>query len=266
VKALRASQHPDGGWGGLHGATEHAVERALVLGLDATDPMVRRAADYVASLLLGRRPFPEMERNERAQHGWRMFAAATLVQVDPTHPALKEDRGLWLAICRRSFASGEFDPEAELRAHASLTGIREIGYLQLRNKYAATIIGAYADELPPEIERSYVRWLWEHPRGLGYLDTPVNAPPPLNRRFGIHAWFRGTTILSRFPCFRPTARQAAKWLWGLRGQDGLWDLGSRSTCDGQLPFSPNWRKPCARRQDWSTRAMCLLALLEGNGD
>ena len=64
VQELAQEQQGDGSWGRLHSrdsrakarivTTEVGVERALALGLDATDPILCNAARYLANLLNGK--------------------------------------------------------------------------------------------------------------------------------------------------------------------------------------------------------------------
>src|SRR5688572_19228002 len=75
VRRLAAEQRGDGSWGRFHsgkrsskqmfGTTEFAVARAIEFGIQPSHPMRRRASRYIVSVLRGRTPFPETEKNDR---------------------------------------------------------------------------------------------------------------------------------------------------------------------------------------------------------
>jgi hypothetical protein len=69
IQELVREQWPDGGWSAFHSrstkrkqkipSTEVGVERALALGLRASDPVLERAAQYILKIMEGELIFPD---------------------------------------------------------------------------------------------------------------------------------------------------------------------------------------------------------------
>ena len=276
VRELEREQHSDGGWGRFHSAdysgeqktnkTEAGVERALALGLDASHPILARAVKYISGILRGTIAFPDRaEKNERWATGYRLFAAATLARIQPDLPILDEVWDLWAEIARRTFASGQYDAEAERRAHRELTGIcKDLGYLVLHNKYSLALLASRADRLPRATERALAAWAWHKESGLVYLSEPLFRPPASVRGGRMDRWVASHELMAAFPSWRRLAGDAIEWLWARRNAQGLWDFGPGigSPC---LPLSGTWRKRGARQRDWSTRILVLLAAYHSRG-
>ncbi|MEW5941528.1 MAG: hypothetical protein AB1750_17830, partial [Chloroflexota bacterium] len=270
VTELAREQRPDGGWGRFHSqdtranrrvpTTEFGVERALALGLDASHPILEKAVRYLVGLLQGSIGFPDPpEENDRWTTGARLFAASALARIQPNHPALNETLELWSAIAEKTFASGAYDPDAEVEAHRQLTGATVKGsYLRMRGKYQLALLGARPNLLPRKIESRLLNWLSHSDEGLGYLDMPL---APLRWGFTpsqIDRWFASLEIVSRFSGWRNRSKDIAQWLWKQRGADGLWDFGAKASFTSAMPFSENWQKKNARKFDWTTRTLILL--------
>lgn len=270
VQQLAAEQHPDGSWGRFHSrdskakqkiiTTEFGMARGLALGLDASHPLFCRAVDYLTQLLRGALEFPDRpENNDRWPVGVQLFVAASLAQLKPNHPFLDPPWELWAEIVGRTFASGTYDPEAEIRAHHELTGATvKDSYLVLNNKYTLALLSARLDDLPPKLAASLLDWVWEYPRGLGYVggvpsSLPVNASPGEMDR-----WFSTHELLAHFPGWKKRAGRLVTWLWAQQDPEGLWNLGPRSPGSHVFPLSANWRKPQHRKFDWTTRVLTLL--------
>jgi RimJ/RimL family protein N-acetyltransferase len=270
VRELQAEQWDDGSWGRLHSrdsrarqripTTEWGVERALALGLEAAHPVLRQVGRYLASVLDGTGAVRDpAEKNDRWSVGVQLFAAATLAQIEPRHPALDRVWSLWAAIARRTFASGAYDATAEIRAHQELTGasVRD-SYLVMGNRYALALLGARAADLPHAVEAALVQWLWQRPGGIGYLSVPLSPPPRHTKAGPLDRWLSSQELLAHFPSWHDMAGKAVAWLWEARTSGGYWDLGPRPAGSVALPLSASWRKKGARRHDWTTRALALL--------
>ena len=274
VRALAKEQLADGSWGRLHSAntkvrratptTEAGVARALDLGLDHRDTILRSAAAYLGRVLRGAARIPDPpEKNSRWPAGVEMFAGGTLALVEPRAAALDELFGRWSAVLARSFASAVFDPEAELQAQHEIHNVdlREgVGYLGLANRYAVALLASRAGALPARVRRAYADWLWRNPDGLGYLNQPAlpRARMPASNSRAIVAWLRTLERLACFDLPRVTVRPAILWLWNQRKPDGLWDFGPRAV---DLRLSASWRYPAARRHDHSAHALLTLSQL-----
>jgi hypothetical protein len=270
VLALKAGQRPDGGWGRFHSrdstrrrkfpTTEFAVERALALGMDTSDPVLQKAVVHIESLLEETSLFPDPpERNDRWSLGVRLFLAATLARLLPRHPLLDHERALWLEILGRTFHTGRYEPLAEISAHADLTGVSVSGtFMMINSRYHLSLLGSSGALLPTEIETAWLQWLWERPQGIGYFGIPLNRQPP-PRPGPLDRWLASLELFSQAtPKWACLAGEAITWLWKQRGDGGLWDLGARSVSSAFLPLSASWRRRQNRAIDWSTRIMILL--------
>lgn len=274
VLELKNEQRDDGGWGRFHSAmkakgktttTEAAVERGLALGLEASDPIFRAAIDYLTRLLEGKVEFPDpAERNNRWATGKQLFAAATLARICPTLPVLDKPWKLWATIAKRTFTSGKYDPEAEIRTHQVLTGASvKDSYLMLSGRYQLALLGSRAEKLPKSTEKAVFDWVWHKRDGVGYLEIPLSSPP---RRFTagtLDRLFTSLELLSFFPSWRSHAENMIEWLWAQRNSEGLWDFGPRASMSVYFPLSESWRKLKNRQHDWSTRVLALLTRFYG---
>ena len=269
ILELKKEQKEDGGWGRFHSAmksrgkiasTEAAVERGLVLGLEGCDEIFRRAMGYLTRLLEGTVEFPDPpERNNRWTTGKQLFAASTLSRICPNLPILDKTWELWATIAKQTFASGVYDPEAEIRAHEMLTGASvKDSYLVLNNRYQLALLGSRTAKLPKTIENAMVEWVWHKNDGVGYLGVPLaNLPRHLTSGM-LDRLFTSLEILSYFPSWRTFADDIADWLWKHRNSEGLWDFGTRASMSVYFPLSESWRKAKYRCHDWSTRVLTLL--------
>lgn len=237
VRRLIEAQRADGSWGRFHTentreagwppTTEYAVERALALGLDRRHPVMRKAADYMAEVLAGRRAWPDPpERNDRWATGVQLITAATLALVDSDHPALDRVWGLWLEIVQRAFRSGTYDSQAEASAHRELTGASvQRSYLTLDNRYTITLLGRESRALPHALRKALLGWLCDKADGIGYLQVPLrNLPPGLTSNV-LDRWLRSWEVLSGIAGWHEYAGQAMVQLWAAQG--GVRGLGLR---------------------------------------
>ncbi len=271
VQELAADQRADGGWGTFHSrstevkqkiaSTEVGVARALALGLDASHPILSRARAYIVGIMNGAIRFPDYhEKNDRWETGMRMFLASTLSLIQPDHPLLDADRKLWREIAARTFQSGAYRAEDEIRAHAELTGATvENSYLVLNNRYALNLLGSLPGLLPRELERALLKWLWTRADGIRYLGIALRRAPPRNKPGEFDRWLASHEMLARlFPAWLDFGRAAIEWLWAQRNAQGFWDFGARSSASTYLPLSDGWRAKRNRAFDWTTRILILL--------
>jgi hypothetical protein len=271
VDQLVAEQHPDGGWGCFHfrdsqsqqkiTTTEFGVARGLALGLDASHPIFCRTVDYLTQLLLGTIEFPDPpEGNNRWLTGVQLFVAATLAQLKPNHPFVDQAWELWAEIAARTFKTGEYDAEAEIQAHQELTGATvKDSYLLLNNKYTLILLSARLADLPDELTKCLLHWVWKHPQGVGYIGVPITNLPADLSPGGVDRWFKTHELLSRYPAWKNLGGETVAWLWDQQSMDGLWDFGSRAQGSYFFPLSASWRKAQNRKFDWTTRILLLLA-------
>jgi len=269
VQELESEQREDASWGRFHSAmktkgkivtTEAAVERGLALGLEASDPIFRATISYLSRLLEGTIDFPDPpERNNRWTTGKQLFAAATLARICPTLPILDRTWELWANIARHAFASGEYDSEAEIRAHQMLTGASvKDSYLVLNNRYQLALLGSRATKLSKSLENALVDWVWRKEDGVGYLEIPLSNPPCFFTSGMLDRLFTSLELLSYFPSWRRLGGNLICWLWTKRNNEGFWNFGHRASMSVYFPLSESWRKKGYRQHDWSTRVLALL--------
>lgn len=270
VRELEAEQWEDGSWGRLHSqdysakqkvpTTEAGVERALALGLGAGHPVLWKAARYLEGVVEGAiRCRDRPEKNDRWPTGVQLFAAAILAQIQPDLLALDAVWELWLEIARRTFSSGSYDAEAEVRAHHDLTGATvKDSYLVIDNRYALRLLSSRATDLPRDLEAALLDWVWHGADGVRYLGQTMSRPPEPAKAGPLDRWFASLELLSRFPSWRRLAQDVVQWLWDRRTIDGMWDLGPRPASCVARPLSESWRRKGARKADWTTRVLLLL--------
>jgi hypothetical protein len=269
VQELANEQRADGGWGAFHSrskrlkqkipSTEVGVERALALGLDGTHPVLEQATSYILGIVNGKTPFPDYhERNDRWQTGMRLFLASTLSLIHPNHPVLDKVRRLWFSIAEMTFQSGKYSEQDEIDAHAKYTGATVKGsYLVLNNRYQLNILGSIPGKLPVDLETALLRWLWERPDGIGYLEIPLNRDPP-ETPGQIDRWLATLELLARsFPLWVKFAGSTIDWMWDRQNAQGFWDFGTKPSSIANLPLSDSWRRKENRVFDWTTRVLIL---------
>jgi hypothetical protein len=239
---------------------EWAIERATRLGLDQSHPLLKKATDYLISALKSGNVHDRPEKNDRWSTGVRLFAGSTLTWIQPDHPAIDNTFDLWIKVLRRTFKTGSYDPDEEIRAHQALTGASVAGsYLRLNNKYTIKLLGCRSSQIPEHLQIAYLKWIRSLSDGLIYLTQALYPPPTIDRPRPIEHWLRSMEILSEFTVFNSVFEDLVMWFWDQQGSDGFWDFGPRSRTSPAMPLSDSWRKFGARKQDWSTRVLLLLS-------
>ncbi len=271
VKELESAQESNGIWGRFHSqdtkvkktfrTSEAAIQRALSLGLDKDDVILKRAVVYIEKFLLGQEQWSDWaEKHEGWVVNTRFITAGMLAKVDPLHPMMPPYHAVWAEILKRTFISGTYNAAAERAAHRQLNAIFTPGkYLHLGMLYPLLILSCGLHSLPAELEDSLLQWLWWRVEGMYYVtphrlsDFPVISSP----RFC--GWLTALEVLSRFPSWNHAAGDAINWIWSQRGSDGLWDMGSSARADISFPLSDSWRDAKDRKIDCSTRILAVLA-------
>jgi hypothetical protein len=148
----------------------------------------------------------------------------------------------------------------EAAAHSELTGASVRGtYLVLSNRYALSLLAARVERMDAGLAQAVVRWVWNHPRGVGYLDAPLSAPPATMSASTVERFLLSHEIAAGFSRIGAPTGPLADWLGEHRRADGLWDLGPRTSWSAALPLSESWRRPGARAVDWTTRILALVS-------
>ncbi len=268
IKDLSEEQCEDGGWKRFHSAdsgakrriptTEAAIRRVVQLGVDVDTKMTTQAIVYLERLMTHELAWPESkEINDKWPVGQELFIAATLAELSPDHKLLIEPCRKWAEIATSAFESGQYDPEAEWKAHCRLTGAVTMrnSYLVLRNRYALSLLSSPQADLCAFTEQALLNWLWKHPRGLGYADVPLSAPINSLRHTQGYRWLDSHMLLTRFSGWSSKAEFIVRDLIPLQNQVGLWDFGPSL----ELPrLSENYRREMNRTIDHSVHALLLL--------
>jgi hypothetical protein len=284
VQELEREQWRDGSWGRFHtvdtkvkqriATTEDGVSRAIALGLDASHPVLQKAAKYIACILDGTLEWHDWREVSWGQSWWesgvQLLSAATLAQIQPNLKILDAVWNLWFRIVHRAFPSGQYNREREIQAHLELRGIKDIseyarksimkrGALGSFSKYHVALLGSRADRLPHQLEKAYLTKIWNH--GIGYLGVPpAMSPVRLLKKTPLHfeSWLSSIELLTPFRSWRTHAQKPVDWLWEQRSQEGRWDFGPKSSRSTYFPLSESWRKKKNREFDWTTRVLVLL--------
>ena len=115
--------------------------------------------------------------------------------------------------------------------------------------------------MPPGLQDAYLAWLAAKPGGIGYLEEQLSATPPVDRPGRLDRWFCTLELLARFPSCGAFAKGALDWIVRNQDGDGFWDFGPRGSTSSYFPLADSWRKKHARKHDWSTRVLVLLAAI-----
>ena len=283
VQLLKAEQKGDGGWGGFHTkdyrlrqrthTTEAAVERSRTIGLRPTDPPLRRTVSYLASIVSRRMRFPDAgARHPAAEPYYDLIAASTLATASPHHSALTDTVGNWCEIAGSAFRGRELNHAKAAHACADLLALpqpvaEELVTFGFNCKYLPSVLAAAESELTSAIRTRYLKYLLTLERGIGYISANLAGFPVGRQPRDVNAWFVSWELLSRFSGWRAIGWEAMDWLCAQRNDDGYWDFGKRygwNVSGGNyMPLSENWRKPIARRHDWTTRTLLLLKAYHG---
>lgn len=270
VRSLENEQWNDGSWGRLHSkdtkskqvipTTEYAVQRAICIGLNHEHHVLQKASQYLIKILEKKiRCRDPEEQNDRWDTGVQLFAASTLSRIKFDPHILGGIWQLWFEIARCTFADGTYNSQAEIQAHRDLTGASvKNSYLRLNNKYTLVLLSSQPNQIPVELEKQLLKWLWYKGDGIGYLGEPLFNPPTVNKAGQLERWFTSLELLSRFPSWVAYSRDVIDWLWRMQNHNGLWDFGPKSVSSVMFPLSEDWRRKNSRQIDWTTRVLLLL--------
>ncbi len=276
VKELEDAQEPDGSWGRFHSmdsgvkrkfpTTEHAVRRALALGLDENSSVLAETAAYMSAVIKGDAAWPD-----RVEHfnEWpvttKMITAATLSGISRNHPDLRAVWSLWSELVKRAFSGGGHDPDGEMAAFGELTGINPTRKsTKLANMYPLTLLSSTDGKLPDNIEKAYLDWLWNNREGIYYLtSSSMDILPEISSK-EFPFWLRALDLFTDYSYGERLAENAINYIWGLRGEDGLWDFGNGTKSAGYAKnycgwlLSDSWRESSDRKTDCTIRILLLL--------
>lgn len=276
VHELEETQEANGTWGRFHSqdssikrrfpTTENAVSRALALGLDVKDSILERAAVFMSRVISGQASWcDKVEKFNEWPVITKVITAATLSSIDREHFLLRDVCKLWVELAKRAFETGEHDLNREIGTFKELTGICPTKKdSKLNKKYPLILLSASDNCLPLEVQKAYLKWIWNNREGIYYLTgfSMDILPEITSKEFPL--WLRAVDIISDYGYGRHLAQKSIEYIWSLRGENGLWDFGANSNasncartyCGWQLADS--WRDEINRQIDCTIRILLLL--------
>lgn len=276
VKELEEAQEPDGSWGRFHSmdsgvkrrfpTTEHAVRRALALGLDENSRVLKRAAAYMSAVIKGDAAWPDrIEHFNEWPVTTGMITAAVLSGISRNHPDLRAVWNLWSELVKRAFSAGGHDQDSEMAAFSELTGINPTRKsTKLANMYPLTLLSSTDGKLPDNIEKAYLDWLWNNEAGIYYLTSfCMDILPDISSK-EFPFWLRALDLFTDYSYGKRLAENAINYIWGLHDEDSMWDFGNGSKSAGYAKnscgwlLSGSWRETSDRKTDCTIRLLLLL--------
>jgi hypothetical protein len=270
VEKLEEEQWENGSWGRFHTentkiksrypTTEFAIRRGLELGLDKKDKVFVKAIRYMTDVLEDRVRWSDgYEKSPCFPIAVKLFTAAELSQITPSHRALEPIWDIWSEIFRRTFAGGEYDQEAERAASEDLLGVNiNRSYVAFHSKYNLRFMGSRSDRIPERMQEALLKPLWNGEIGLGYLRHNPSGLPKATTERDFTRWLESVEVLSGFRSWKRVAEEGIRWLWDECQVDDLWDCSPQRGRTPYFPLSESWRKRGDRRIDCSTRILVLL--------
>jgi hypothetical protein len=272
IIALAGAQQPDGTWGRFHTqdtrvkrlfpTSEYAIRRALALGLDQHSPVLQKVSGFIQAHLQGKTTWPDPpEKHDHPlvfPYNIRSVSAGMLALIQPDHPVLEPFWDKWAALVEAAFASGSYDPQAELARHQQLSGIPSQRLSPFHVYYPLLILSATQNRLPPDLEKRMLAYLLHKPDGIYYVCSQGLTTFPRLEENGFQSWLHGQEILARFDEWKAFAPAILNWLWSQRNAAGLWDLGKGASHSDALPLSESWRRTENRVIDCSIKILSLM--------
>ncbi len=270
-RQLKEEQNSNGSWGRFHSedskiksifrTTEEAINRCISIGIIKTDPILKRAIDYMERLLRKEENIQDWpEKNDRWETGVEMFIGGTLSLIDPENSILDDIFKKWLQIAQIAFKSGQYQYEDDRQSHKVINGIScEIQYLALNNKYAISILAARSKVIPADLRKKLIKWIWNKEKGIGYLrDFQLCSFHKVDDKYIVDTWFNALDIISNFKTWKVVCKYFIDYLINRNTNNSLWDFGKRATQNIIFPLSGNWKKKKNRIFDYSTKVLLLL--------
>lgn len=269
---LAAAQLEDGSWGRFHSqdstakqpfpTSEYAIERALALGLNKNQRVLKGAQDYIERHLRGEVTWTDRVEKHDDPRLWPFYtafiSAGRLAQLEPTHPLLKDKVAFMHSLLHAAFPDCVYDETAEIRAQQELSGIpTRTHWSLLSNLYGVILLGA-GQPLPTALEDAWLTHIIKKPRGIYYVtNTSLDIMPPIQTKAFCN-WLHAHELLSRFPRWHLQVHEMVNTLWQQRNANGIWDLGPLSAKGPYFPLSDNRQVPTDRLVDGSLRILALL--------
>jgi len=259
VKKITDQQLEDGSWDRFHTlssdsvpkiSTENAIRRLLILGLDMHDEPIRKAYLYMERYL--KREIDFRDRKEKLSD-WNeitdLFAAAWMLEIDPSSEIAGRVADQWAALIVQSFSGETFDYQQYSKAFMDIFNVKAGKRVwDIESFHIAAIL---KERIPLDIEEKYIRYILNNEKGLYYItgNKKLSELPETFMSRETSRFLFAHTVLSRYSSYKNICPYVEKWLQENQGEDGFWDLGSASRDNVFLPYSESWRKGLSRKVD-----------------
>lgn len=275
---LEAAREIHGMWGQYHTektnvkrvfkTTEVAMQRCQSLGLDKDDMIIKELLKSIEGMITGEVKWPDSIEvtNVWMDIGFRWSLAGGIAKFDRFNTILDKPWNIFAELISKSFKSGEFNQQDHDDSFIKLA-VNELSKAQVKRlskiqfigqKYCPIIVGATSNKLSYEIEKKYINWLIENPKGIYYVSNRPyeNMPELFGREF--MAYMRVHSLLAPFSAWKEEYREEV--LDNMRNavdEDGLWYPGRGTKSLYGLKgyemhqLADNWRKPVAAKIDFS---------------
>ncbi|HJN51999.1 MAG: hypothetical protein QGI68_12000 [Pseudomonadales bacterium] len=272
AKELGESQEKNGTWGRFHTqdtrakkkfpTTEKAIERALAVGLDNEDRILKRTTEFIEAHLQGGATWsdhPEKHDNPALwEYAIKAISAANLSLIDRDHPLVAEQAQRFAGAAKEAFRTENYDRDKELQFHVKASGIESRSHGSCLTKYGLLLLSSKDCLLPGQVETRLLDFVLHKEDGIYYTYGGCLQDPPLVRERHFPRWLAAHEILSRFVTWPALAEQAVRWIWEQQNENGLWDFGGNTPRDNYFPLSDNWKRKTNRAIDCSVRTLILL--------
>lgn len=207
AKALTEEQQPDGSFGRFHSMNSKLKQRipttqaAVWLMYDNSftrdNEICNKTCIYMETLLNDLSKWPDaLENNKFFKSAVPLFIASSLALFGSEDKKYNEICSLWIDILISAFINDEYSSEIVNVKSKDLIGEEiEGSYIGLHSLNALTLYAFNIDSIPPHIQRSYLRWLYNYDGVITYTNT---RPDSLSKDASST---RIVSLLSRFNGF-----------------------------------------------------------------
>ena len=248
--------------------TEVAMKRCKSLGLDKDDRIIKKLLRSIIGIISGKIIWPDSIEvtNVWMDIGFRWSLTGGLVQFDRFNPLLDKPWNIIAELISGSFKSEGFRQQdhdytfMKLAVNAlSKAQVKRLATIQfIGTKYFPLIIGATNNKLPYDIEKAYINWLIDSPKGTyGISNCSYDSMPSIHEG-GFMAYMRIHSLLNPFRAWKENyGNEVLDSLRNAAGDDGLWYPGSGAKSLYALKnyekhqLADNWRRPEAAKIDFS---------------
>ncbi len=248
VKKYEQTQNERGFWKPFHGYTEAVIKKYLSYGIEKDHPSLKRIYDYLIKVLNGEEDWEQYEKQDNIQWWPKMFvplvSSAMLSLIDNENTILNEQRKIWAAIAKESFATGVYDKNTNIESIKKYFEFSTKRPIQPFNYYCLLLLAPYKENTYLDIftDKAMVDYCVQEADGVGYVynNKPFDFVPVYvqNRdcRDFWH-WIRALSIISQFNGWAKYKEKYIDWIISQANNDGLWEFPKKF----DFVLSDSWR-------------------------